>query len=178
MTDELRNARSKKYALRRDTLLLKRSLVKPIVTHIVSQTRTLPSRLIFQQQDAKNPSIPYSPLKCWTCNQTGHKKLNCPQAICFFCGRPGHLKRICLDYRLAKIYDQEKRKSSHSLLHRDKAVKKRYSEDGTAYTLLFSLDNPSDISFEDPSHEPPEATRFLSQSDASSIRYHFRSGRH
>jgi len=56
---------------------------------------------------------------------------------------------------------KKKRKSSHPSLYTDKVANKRYSEDGIADTHLFSLDNPSDISFEDPSYEPPEATNLL-----------------
>jgi len=40
-----------------------------------------------------------------------------------------------------------------------KPPKHRCSEDGIAH--LFSLDNPSDASVEDSSHEPPETTNFL-----------------
>jgi len=73
----------------------------------------------------------------------------------------GPFKRICLEYRLAKMYDQEKRKSSHSSFNTDNAAKKRYSEDGIADTHLFSLDKTLEVSIEDPSYEPPEATNFL-----------------
>jgi len=57
----------------------------------------------------KMPSSP-SPLICWSCGSTGHRKLNCPLIECFYCGRKGHTKRVCLLYRLSKMDQSEKAK--------------------------------------------------------------------
>jgi len=62
---------------------------------------------------------------------------------------------------LAKLYDQEKENSHIPHSTQIKPPKHRCSEDGITHTHLFSLDNPSDASVEDSSHEPPEATNFL-----------------
>jgi uncharacterized C2H2 Zn-finger protein len=55
-----------------------------------------------------NPSTSILPFNCWICGQKGHRKVNCPQVNCFYCGKMGHLKKVCLDYRLAKMYNEEK----------------------------------------------------------------------
>jgi len=54
----------------------------------------------------------YTQVECWFCGKVGHKKLNCPQLTCFFCNKPGHCKKVCLNYRLAKMFDDEKNLSN------------------------------------------------------------------
>jgi hypothetical protein len=41
----------------------------------------------------------------------------------FFCGQPDHLIRLYLGDRLAELYDQEKRKPSHTSFNTHKAAK-------------------------------------------------------
>lgn len=38
-------------------------------------------------------------MKCWNCNQHGHRKAECPEIRCFKCGRMGHMARNCTDSR-------------------------------------------------------------------------------
>jgi hypothetical protein len=83
---------------------------------------------------------------CWTCNQAGHRKINCPQTACFFCDHPGHLKRTCLLYRLAKIYDEEKNPYSHSSAGASDPVDQENT--ATESANLNDLDNPSIASAE------------------------------
>jgi len=133
--------RSKKFVLRRDILPSKSWLLEPLSTRTTTHTRTLPSRSISWPRNARNPSIPHLAVKCWLCDQIGHNKINCPQTVCFFCGRLGHLKRICLNFRLAKMYDQEKHQISHSPASTHSAIEKKHSEAEIAHNHRFSLDN-------------------------------------
>jgi len=108
--------RSKKFAPRRATLQLPNTLHIVNLKICTEPNQSEPAtRGIIQGKDPQKPSSSSSPMKCWTCNQTGHRKINCPQATCFFCGRSGHWKTTCLFYRLAKMYDEEKNLYSHSL---------------------------------------------------------------
>jgi len=81
-------------------------------------------------------------MRCWTGNQTGYRKINCPQTTCFFCGRSGHLKRTCLLYRLVKMYDEEKNLYFHSLAGASKLA----DQERVAIELTNpkESDNPSD----------------------------------
>jgi len=149
--------KSQKFALCRDNPPSKGSLSEPLSTCATTQTCTLPSRSISWQNDARNLPIPHLEMKCWLCDQFGHKKMNCPQAICFFCGRPGHLKRVCLNFRLAKMYDQEKDHISWPPTNTRTIVEKKHSAAKIAHTQ----DDSSCISVEDTLRQQPEATNLL-----------------
>jgi len=153
--------RSKKFPLCRDNMLSKGSLFEPLSTCTTTQTCTLPSRSISWQKDARNLSIPHLAMKCWLCDQIGHKKINCPQATCFFCGRLGHLKRVCLNFRLAKMYDQEKHRPSRPSTNTHTTAEKEHSAARIAHSHRFPLDDSSDVSVEDTPHQPPEAMNLL-----------------
>jgi len=106
--------RSQKLAPHRATLLSNtHHLVNSKPRTELDQCRST-TRKPIQEKDPQEHSSTPAPMKCWTCNQPGHRKLNCPQTACFFCGRSGHLKRTCLLYRLAKMYDEEKNSYSCS----------------------------------------------------------------
>jgi hypothetical protein len=126
------------------------TLQPPNTSHLLSLwTRTDPNQSkpatpnITQEKDPQKSPTPSSSMICWTCNQAGHRKINCPQTECFFCGRPGHLKRTCLLYRLAKMYDEEKNPYSHSLAGASDPV----DQEHTAIELA-NLNHPSTASAE------------------------------
>jgi len=73
-----------------------------------------------QNDKESNPQTDI-PLICWGCKKHGHKKIHCPETSCFYCGKRGHCKRICLTYRLARWYDQEK-----DAAHKHKPLQVRY----------------------------------------------------
>jgi len=101
--------------------LLKMSIC---LTHLVMRMGNLALERLFGRESQINSKscamacisvpTPTLPLNCWLCGQIGHKKVNCPQMRCFYCGKTGHSKKICLNYRLAKMYDEERNQDSNS----------------------------------------------------------------
>jgi len=59
------------------------------------------------------------------------------------------------------MYHQKKAKSHIPPANTHRAAKNKHSEVGIAHTHRFSLDNNSDISAKDTSHQPPEAMNLL-----------------
>jgi hypothetical protein len=83
-------------------LLLDPTFIETLASKLRDMLLPLPST----QKPISSPP-PGVPFTCWNCKKYGHKKIHCPDLSCYYCGKRGHCKRICLSYRLSVWYNRE-----------------------------------------------------------------------